>query len=999
MSGAAKYFKKQCWLISLCFSVESQNFYEKRSAIDTDKAIRAYRLIERKEIMARLILFATFLSLIPLVVTDNGDPTIPEQIPKFQSSVEINQPGQGFSTGVKEYYDSRLKRSAVFITQMGETEIIIHDHLNGEILDIKESIHNKYPVYSCKVEKFGQDFLLSSFINPSWLLRETTKTKENYVPGAPPIRGIPVNHWKADIAINGGNITVHYFYSEPSWENKYKLNQVPVQVKITGSFNIVYDYYDFLNDIPDESVFQTPEGAYCPNRTSSKSIPKISDQVSYRLEFNSPETEIIFSMDVWMDTRNHFLRIDYSKHSLSGENQLLTEVHDFNLDVNYKIDRVSGKCATLPLIKSDKLDIDIVKKKSASGVKTIRMKHPNEMFNFNHNFQYAGQRVFNGILCDVFIAQVLNYKISGIPFNVTMEYYFTSNNWKEVSNTAIDTEMNVPVLLQIKSFDMSFIEMYRYLDIDEGSMYLSVFDVRSCFKQEDKMDFEVDFTHPHLLQMEEKSETQERCHMTIAKAASISPLRIQNAKLHVDENYIRFVATLVGLPPAYTEFQLDYDCNQLSKNNKIIENIHTSEECAEICQEETSFACNAFGFCLTKKLCSLSKSQTDDGRYVPGAFCCVHFKRMNNLTHTLVPPAKAWMNLKDTVYQGKVEIPIGQTPMVAVDVRNDVMNGANREINSANWQEQFSRVKNHIIEGHDDLVLPGLAVDDCANACFDEDNFYCLSFDFCYSNGECRLSKQTSVMNPQYLKRSSTCDVYTLNYVTWFNKFPGQTILPKLDVVYQRVGTADQCASLCFNYLEFPCKSFDYCELIQTCVIGHTHIFDIPKSQVNFEPMCSHYSIKYITDFKKTSNKMLKLADDEIISDVSEEECAKICTENKKFSCESFDFCSDTQLCMYRSTHPKDIQGDSGLKPSVFCNHYSRIYLPDGTRFSSSHQNYLNPQKTDYSSASMGLLGFFMLIIGIGGGFLGIFFYNRQKKKRKDSLAIRMMKDDPTPIY
>lgn len=53
--------------------------------------------------------------------------------------------------------------------------------------------------------------------------------------------------------------------------------------------------------------------------------------------------------------------------------------------------------------------------------------------------------------------------------------------------------------------------------------------------------------------MEEKSETQERCHMTIAKAASISPLRIQNAKLNVDENYIRFVATLVGLPPAYSK--------------------------------------------------------------------------------------------------------------------------------------------------------------------------------------------------------------------------------------------------------------------------------------------------------------------------------------------------------------------------------------------------------------------------------------------------------------
>lgn len=63
--------------------------------------------------------------------------------------------------------------------------------------------------------------------------------------------------------------------------------------------------------------------------------------------------------------------------------------------------------------------------------------------------------------------------------------------------------------------------------------------------------------------MEEKGETRERCHMTIAKAASISPLRIQNAKLHVDENYIRFVATLLGLPPAYSKKVLIVIINHL----------------------------------------------------------------------------------------------------------------------------------------------------------------------------------------------------------------------------------------------------------------------------------------------------------------------------------------------------------------------------------------------------------------------------------------------------
>ena len=53
-----------------------------------------------------------------------------------------------------------------------------------------------------------------------------------------------------------------FFSTEESWVNKNDLTDVLVQVRISGTFAIVYDYYDFLNDIPDESVFQVTSQSY-----------------------------------------------------------------------------------------------------------------------------------------------------------------------------------------------------------------------------------------------------------------------------------------------------------------------------------------------------------------------------------------------------------------------------------------------------------------------------------------------------------------------------------------------------------------------------------------------------------------------------------------------------------------------------------------------------------------------------------------------------------------
>lgn len=51
-------------------------------------------------------------------------------------------------------------------------------------------------------------------------------------------------------------------------------------------------------------------------------------------------------------------------------------------------------------------------------------------------------------------------------------------------------------------------------------------------------------------------------------------------------------------------------------------------------------------------------------------------------------------------------------------------------------------------------------IDDCAKACNDEFSFECLSFDFCYLHGDCRLSKSRLGNDEQEFVDSSECDIY-----------------------------------------------------------------------------------------------------------------------------------------------------------------------------------------------------------------------------------------------
>lgn len=57
--------------------------------------------------------------------------------------------------------------------------------------------------------------------------------------------------------------------------------------------------------------------------------------------------------------------------------------------------------------------------------------------------------------------------------------------------------------------------------------------------------------------------------------------------------------------------------------------------------------------------------------------------------------------------------------------------------------------------------LSGMAVDECATACLDEDMFTCDTFSYCYTTGDCYLNTNRPSTNQDLIVSNPYCDLYT----------------------------------------------------------------------------------------------------------------------------------------------------------------------------------------------------------------------------------------------
>ena len=81
------------------------------------------------------------------------------------------------------------------------------------------------------------------------------------------------------------------------------------------------------------------------------------------------------------------------------------------------------------------------------------------------------------------------------------------------------------------------------------------------------------------------------------------------------------------------------------------------------------------------------------------------------------------------------------------------------------------KLANHRFAQTQDKTISKTNIDDCVNACNKEIGFDCQSFDYCYTSGNCHLSR-TDIGSDieEYYYKTNECDIYESNWIKWSNK-------------------------------------------------------------------------------------------------------------------------------------------------------------------------------------------------------------------------------------
>ena len=153
-----------------------------------------------------------------------------------------------------------------------------------------------------------------------------------------------------------------------------------------------------------------------------------------------------------------------------------------------------------------------------------------------------------------------------------------------------------------------------------------------------------------------------------------------------------------------------------------------------------------------------------------------------------------------------------------------------------------------------------MSVDECARACSRQESFICESFDYCYINGECRLSKfqptdltdivpfdsceiYASKRSTKNLSSSSISFFFPEDPLYHYDRAEFQVTVNPKDLKITNVATPNDCAKECDSTTKIHCRGFNYCGDTMTCFLTETHLIDETPS-TNVDLVCNHYTSK-----------------------------------------------------------------------------------------------------------------------------------------------------------
>jgi len=154
----------------------------------------------------------------------------------------------------------------------------------------------------------------------------------------------------------------------------------------------------------------------------------------------------------------------------------------------------------------------------------------------------------------------------------------------------------------------------------------------------------------------------------------------------------------------------------------------------------------------------------------------------------------------------------------------------------------------------------------------------------------------------------------------------------------------EDCARACDNETSFVCKSFDYYKNSNACDLSSKSASDVGGLSTNYTPY-DHYSRHQraatnvqpapavqstgsritgnrINGYSRTPNAAISGYNNKHLSNVSPEDCARACDNERSFTCKSFDYYKNSNECDLSSKNASDVGGLSTNYPPY--DHYSK---------------------------------------------------------------------------
>ncbi|CAB4064887.1 unnamed protein product [Lepeophtheirus salmonis] len=336
---------------------------------------------------------------------------------------------------------------------------------------------------------------------------------------------------------------------EKDRDDRDKISWIPWKVHFSGvapgtemrampqSVSVNYDIhsFEFLTTSRDDgkrNIFLSeeenliPKGIFCQRPDIyRRRIPDIEDQFSVKIETIDKEGASVSYTEQNFDLRHNlvsfkfapkshsiFPSIFFSQFAISSKlpEDSFNIVHDFESGLQYTINQRTGNCSIqkIPLTSPEAELVDSTH---------ARLKHAKEMLDSSaSDYQYSGQRVIRGILCDIF---------------------FSHHDWifniDEVNPThEVPVGMATYYARSKNSSDFDNVLMSHYITFNPSQPSWNEFDVSACLRKFSGLYLKLtlDVSYSQLVQFSLRK-AQDSIRSAIAHVAKISPLRLSDLHL------------------------------------------------------------------------------------------------------------------------------------------------------------------------------------------------------------------------------------------------------------------------------------------------------------------------------------------------------------------------------------------------------------------------------------------------------------------------------------